>query len=91
MQQICFFQGAITAMTKAMAIDEAENHVRVNSISPGNVWTPMWSDLADGTQNPSSEKERGRQAQVCKLTSYSLWSFSKTLTQWESKNVWLNF
>ncbi|XP_067929916.1 17-beta-hydroxysteroid dehydrogenase 14-like isoform X2 [Watersipora subatra] len=39
-------KGAIDAMTRAMAIDEAVHGVRVNVFSPGNVWTPMWDGLA---------------------------------------------
>src|SRR5215470_17393051 len=31
-------KGAITAFTKALAVDEAAHDVRVNSVSPGNVW-----------------------------------------------------
>ena len=30
-------KGAITAFTKALAVDEAAHDVRVNSVSPGNV------------------------------------------------------
>lgn len=29
-------------MTKGLAIDEADSNVRVNSISPSNVWSKMW-------------------------------------------------
>jgi NAD(P)-dependent dehydrogenase (short-subunit alcohol dehydrogenase family) len=39
---LTLFKGAIIAFTKALAIDEAANFVRVNCVSPGNVWTPMW-------------------------------------------------
>ena len=35
-------KGALTAFTKALAIDEAVHGVRVNSVSPGNVYTPLW-------------------------------------------------
>src|SRR5262249_28652599 len=35
-------KGAITAFTKALAIDEAKYGVRVNSVSPGNIYTPLW-------------------------------------------------
>ena len=34
-------KGAITAFTKALAIDEAEHGVRANSVSPGNIYTPL--------------------------------------------------
>src|SRR2546425_3262085 len=35
-------KGAITAFTKALAIDEAAYGVRVNSVSAGNIYTPLW-------------------------------------------------
>jgi NAD(P)-dependent dehydrogenase (short-subunit alcohol dehydrogenase family) len=31
-------KGATLAFTKALAVDEAAHHVRVNSVSPGNIW-----------------------------------------------------
>ena len=44
----CATKGAITAMTKGLAIDEARHGVRANSISPGNVWTPLWAEHVAG-------------------------------------------
>eukprot|EP01112_Ceratiomyxa_fruticulosa_P013343 TRINITY_DN3754_c0_g4_i5.p1 TRINITY_DN3754_c0_g4~~TRINITY_DN3754_c0_g4_i5.p1 ORF type:complete len:254 (-),score=33.36 TRINITY_DN3754_c0_g4_i5:220-981(-) len=56
-------KGAVTSFTKALAIDEAAHHVRVNSVSPGNVWTPMWQNAIE--QSPDKEKahEAGHSAQ----------------------------
>ncbi len=34
-------KGAIVAMTRAMAVDYAPEGIRVNSVSPGSVGTPM--------------------------------------------------
>lgn len=34
-------KGGIVSMTKALAVDEAEHRVRVNSVSPGNIRTPL--------------------------------------------------
>lgn len=34
-------KGAIHSLTRAMALDHARDHIRVNSISPGSVRTPM--------------------------------------------------
>ena len=45
-------KGAITAFTKALAIDEAEHEVRVNSMSPGNVFTPLWQEAIDASEDP---------------------------------------
>lgn len=45
-------KGAITALTKALAIDEAAHGVRVNSVSPGNVYTPLWQEAIDTAVDP---------------------------------------
>ncbi|MEX1143163.1 MAG: SDR family oxidoreductase [Thermoleophilaceae bacterium] len=37
----CATKGAIELLTKALAIEEAPNGVRVNAIAPGNIRTPM--------------------------------------------------
>ena len=34
-------KGAVIALTKAMAVDHARDGIRVNSVLPGPVWTPM--------------------------------------------------
>ncbi|XP_053219750.1 17-beta-hydroxysteroid dehydrogenase 14 isoform X3 [Podarcis raffonei] len=62
----CFLaaKGAVTAMTKAMAIDESKYGVRVNSISPGNIWTPMWEKLASQTADPEATIQEGIDAQL---------------------------
>ncbi|XP_044304005.1 17-beta-hydroxysteroid dehydrogenase 14 isoform X1 [Varanus komodoensis] len=60
-------KGALTAMTKAMAIDESQYGVRVNSISPGNIWTPMWEKLASQTANPKATIQEGKNAQASAL------------------------
>nr|XP_034990565.1 17-beta-hydroxysteroid dehydrogenase 14 isoform X1 [Zootoca vivipara] len=57
-------KGAVTAMTKAMAIDESRYGVRVNSISPGNIWTPMWEKLASQTVDPEATIQEGIDAQL---------------------------
>ena len=39
-------KGAIHALTRAMALDHADQHIRVNSISPGSVRTPILETAA---------------------------------------------
>jgi len=56
-------KGAITAFTKALAIDEAKNGVRVNSISPGNIYTPLWQEAIDGAPDPAECRAEGEAAQ----------------------------
>ncbi|XP_051845771.1 17-beta-hydroxysteroid dehydrogenase 14 isoform X3 [Antechinus flavipes] len=56
-------KGAVTALTKALALDESQHGVRVNCISPGNIWTPLWKELAALTPDPSATVREGERAQ----------------------------
>ena len=72
-------KGALNALTRAMAVDEAEHGVRVNSIAPGSVDTPMlrrsaaeWSDgTPEGVEtviaNWGLMHSLGRVAQPCEI------------------------
>jgi NAD(P)-dependent dehydrogenase (short-subunit alcohol dehydrogenase family) len=57
-------KGAITAFTKALAIDEAAFGVRVNSISPGNIYTPLWQEAIDAAPDPQQSRAEGEAAQA---------------------------
>ena len=57
-------KGALTAFSKALAVDEAAHGVRVNSVSPGNVWTPLWNESADTTADPERARAEGEAAQL---------------------------
>ena len=57
-------KGAITAFTKALAIDEAAYGVRVNSISPGNIYTPLWQEAIDAAPDPQQHRADGDAAQL---------------------------
>ena len=57
-------KGAITAFTKALAVDEAAHDVRVNSVSPGNIWTPLWQEAVDQAPDPATCKADGDAAQL---------------------------
>nr|XP_056718980.1 17-beta-hydroxysteroid dehydrogenase 14-like [Euleptes europaea] len=52
--------GAIIAMTKALAIDESKYKVRVNCISHGNVWAPLWERHANQFLNPEAVIQEGK-------------------------------
>jgi NAD(P)-dependent dehydrogenase (short-subunit alcohol dehydrogenase family) len=43
----CATKGAIEMLTRALAVEEAPNGVRVNAIAPGNVETPMNAHLME--------------------------------------------
>uniref|UniRef100_A0A8C4LDM4 Hydroxysteroid 17-beta dehydrogenase 14 n=1 Tax=Equus asinus asinus TaxID=83772 RepID=A0A8C4LDM4_EQUAS len=51
-------KGAVTAMTKALALDETPS-----GISPGNIWTPLWEELAASTPDPAATVREGTLAQ----------------------------
>jgi len=57
-------KGAVTAFTKALAIDEAEHGVRVNSVSPGNIYTPLWQEAIDAAPDPGQCRADGDAAQL---------------------------
>jgi NAD(P)-dependent dehydrogenase (short-subunit alcohol dehydrogenase family) len=57
----CASKGAITVMTKAMALDYAKYNIRVNSVNPGTVSTPMLDREVRASDDSESylEHERG--------------------------------
>jgi NAD(P)-dependent dehydrogenase (short-subunit alcohol dehydrogenase family) len=57
-------KGAITGFTKALAVDEAPHGVRVNSVSPGNVYTPLWQEAIDAAPDPVQYRADGEGAQL---------------------------
>lgn len=57
-------KGAVTAFTKALAIDEARYGVRVNSVSPGNIYTPLWQEAIDAASDPARCRAEGEAAQL---------------------------
>jgi len=57
-------KGAISALTKALAIDEAEHGVRVNSVTPGNIYTPLWQQAIDAAPDPAAARAEGDAAQL---------------------------
>jgi len=57
-------KGAITSLTKALAIDEAAHDVRVNSVSPGNIYTPLWQEAIDASPDAAKTRADGDAAQL---------------------------
>jgi NAD(P)-dependent dehydrogenase (short-subunit alcohol dehydrogenase family) len=57
-------KGAVIALTKALAVDEAAHDVRVNSVSPGNIYTPLWQEAIDASPDPQRTRADGEAAQL---------------------------
>ena len=57
-------KGAVIAFSKALAIDEAAHGVRVNSVSPGNIYTPLWQEGMDASGDPQKTLAEGEAAQL---------------------------
>jgi NAD(P)-dependent dehydrogenase (short-subunit alcohol dehydrogenase family) len=57
-------KGAVLSFTKALAIDEALHDVRVNSVSPGNIMTPLWQEAIAAAPDPARWKADGEAAQL---------------------------
>lgn len=57
-------KGAVTAFSKALAVDEAAHLVRVNCVSPGNVYTPLWQEAIDAAPDPARCRAEGDAAQL---------------------------
>src|SRR4026208_1365535 len=57
-------KGGTPAFTRALAVDEAAHDVRVNSVSPGNIYTPLWQEAIDQAPNPDECRREGEAAQL---------------------------
>lgn len=57
-------KGAVTAFTKALAIDEAAHGVRVNAVSPSNIYTPLWQEAIDTSPDPKQAFAEGEAMQL---------------------------
>jgi NAD(P)-dependent dehydrogenase (short-subunit alcohol dehydrogenase family) len=54
----CASKGAVTIMTKAMALDYAKYGIRVNSVNPGAIDTPMLVREAEASADPAEYLRR---------------------------------
>ncbi|XP_054850068.1 uncharacterized protein LOC129339513 [Eublepharis macularius] len=57
-------KGAVIAMTKALAIDESKCGVRVNCVSPGNIWSPLWEKYVSLTPDPQAVIQAAQKQQL---------------------------
>jgi len=51
-------KGAVRLMTKTDALFYAKNNIRVNSIHPGFIWTPLVEDLAESSEESVEDFRR---------------------------------
>ena len=57
----CASKGAITIMTKAMALDYAKFNIRVNCVNPGTIDTPMLACEVRASSNPKNYLKRANE------------------------------
>ncbi|MGA2663794.1 MAG: SDR family NAD(P)-dependent oxidoreductase [Nitrososphaerales archaeon] len=53
-------KAALIQLTKSLAMDYAENNIRVNALAPGEILTPMWEKHFNAHPNPAEAKEAVR-------------------------------
>ena len=53
----CAAKGAVISLTEALAVEVKGSGVRVNSISPGSVDTPMWAEASGGAPASMTPEE----------------------------------
>ena len=69
-------KGAITAMTKSLAIDEAQNGVRINVVLPGNIATDLGKEHRKHAGGDPSAAEKSKKGQWIR------WQGDKMDTAW---------
>jgi len=52
----CASKGGVVQLTRAMAIDHASDHIRVNCVCPGPVETPLLGKIINAAKNPKEER-----------------------------------
>jgi NAD(P)-dependent dehydrogenase (short-subunit alcohol dehydrogenase family) len=62
----CASKGAVIQLTRAMALDHADERIRVNCICPGPTATPLLESYFARTADPDGERRRFEQTQLHK-------------------------
>ncbi|WP_421700055.1 SDR family oxidoreductase [Ancylobacter sp.] len=73
-------KGGVAALTKAMALDHAEQNIRVNCVAPGVTWSSYFDKMVAGHPDPDSFKAKlkarspiNRWAQPVEIANAILW------------------
>ncbi|MXN17955.1 SDR family oxidoreductase [Pseudooceanicola sp. GBMRC 2024] len=45
-------KGAVAALTRAMAVDHADQKIRVNAVAPGTTWSPYFDEILASHEDP---------------------------------------
>jgi len=79
----CATKGAVVLLAKALALDYAQQNIRVNALCPGIIDTPMLQHFADTTPNPeasmaaySAAQPMGRLGTAQECADAALWLVS---------------
>jgi NAD(P)-dependent dehydrogenase (short-subunit alcohol dehydrogenase family) len=56
MAAYCASKGGVVQLTRAMAIDHASDHIRVNCVCPGPIETPLLERIITAAKNPKEER-----------------------------------
>ncbi len=47
-------KGGVAALTRAMALDHAADHIRVNSVAPGTIWSSYYEKMVETHEDPET-------------------------------------
>ena len=53
----CASKGGVIQLTKAMAIDHADDHIRINCVCPGPINTPLLDRIIESSAAPEKERQ----------------------------------
>ncbi|MCK0196210.1 SDR family oxidoreductase [Ancylobacter sp. 6x-1] len=76
----CASKGGVAALTKAMALDHADQNIRVNCVAPGVTWSTYFDKMVGTTPDPEAFKAKlqgrspmHRWAQPAEIAQAILW------------------
>ena len=77
-------KGAVASLTRAMAVDHANEKIRVNAVAPGTTWSPYFDDILAQHEDPdafvaglNARAPMGRTAEPAEIAEAILWLASE--------------